>query len=161
MNKASHSSGISLTFTSDPFIQWFKGPGLSYLTGIKQWRKCTHPLPQCVSVCACEVYHIQRLNERADLKAESSLAVLKTSLRTQQIAWTSHHQLGYWSCGWLQGSCWRRRLLWPSASILSQDSHSPHWPVENSKTRLVQWTLCAHTIRSRIWGSASLTPSLF
>ncbi len=39
MNKASHSSGISLTFTADPFILWFKRLGLSYLRGIKQGRE--------------------------------------------------------------------------------------------------------------------------
>lgn len=42
MNKASHSSGISLTFTADPFILWFKSPGLSYLKGIKQQSRHTH-----------------------------------------------------------------------------------------------------------------------
>lgn len=42
MNKASHSSGISLTFTADLFILWFKSQGLSYLRGIKQGREYTH-----------------------------------------------------------------------------------------------------------------------
>lgn len=41
MNKALHSSGISLTFTADPFILRFKSPGLSYLRGIKQGREYT------------------------------------------------------------------------------------------------------------------------
>lgn len=51
MNKASHSSGISLTFTADPFILWFKSPGLSYLKGIKQQSRHTHTFIHTPPLC--------------------------------------------------------------------------------------------------------------
>lgn len=57
MNKASHSSGISLAFTAELFIQWFKSFSLSYLKGIKQYRKYknTHTTSSTLlfTLCVC------------------------------------------------------------------------------------------------------------
>jgi len=179
MNKASHSSGISLTFTADPFIHWFKSPGLSYLKGIKERRKythshtCTHTHPPTLllcsivflSVCVNRIYIVTKWNSRAQSR-EAPDCTWNPHMNKNMCLWTSHHSHWYWSCGWPQGWYWKRRLLWLSLCIVPPDWHSPHQPVETTKhtwsqhTHAQMQTLIGNVMLPYSWRSSLSTLSV-
>lgn len=128
MNKASHRSGISLTFTADLFILRFKRPGLNYLRGIKQWREYTHVHTHKAETCICAVQAVEGKQEPDD--------TFNSSKGNLNRVYTSHHSHWCWSCDWLQGWCWRRMLrqLWPSQCIVSPDWQPSYQPVKIAAT---------------------------
>lgn len=137
-----------MTFTGEPFILRFKSPVLSYRREIKHTPTVLISFLLCVRVRAFAMKDWIK-QQRADknlmtLYWSKSIAVQ----RTVNSVCATHHSRSYWSCGWLRGRCWRRRLLRPSHCIVSPQWHLPHQPAGSKACLLLNWMLIINVNKS-------------